>query len=356
MFLRSMHALTSFLDLLNLSDGEQLMLYVADRSDSWLEGIRTELNGRGLSFFGGIFPGLLYDGGYMREGILLQTVRPAYRALVHPYLLRVPKNLPAFSGMTAVVLIDGLSGKFRDLVDTMESKLGSGVTYMGGGAGYYDLVQRPCLFDNRGVYQDAAFVCLLPGKAHVAVRHGWEKLDGPYEVTDADQNMLRSLDGFNAMDVYCDTIEAHRSIILSKEDFFSVAKEHPFGILQDDETLVVRDPIACTDAREILCVADIPKQATAYILHGNKRTLLSASLEAADECARHRGRRHTPMLFNCISRAMFLEDDFHKEIRNIQNQLDHPLIGTLSIGEIAPHARGGIVIHNKSTIIGLVPE
>ena len=355
MMIRSMDEFRSFLDHHTLADGEQLMLYLGDRSASWLEQIRIESNARNITVFGGIFPGLLHDGSYMREGLLVQTVRPLYRALVHPFLFRLPSSLPPIAGNTAVVLIDGLSGKFRDLIDTMETKMGKGITYIGGGAGFYDMVQRPCLFDNSGVYQDAAFVCLLPGLSHVAVRHGWEKMDGPYEITEADQNILHSLDGCNAMDVYCDAIEAHRSIILSKEDFFAVAKEHPFGLLQADGTVVVRDPIACTDSRDIICVADLPKQSTAYILHGNKRTLLASSLEVADECARHRGERHSPMLFNCISRAMFLEDEFHKEIRNIQNQLAHPLTGTLSIGEIATRAGGGIVIHNKSTVIGLVP-
>jgi len=121
-------------------------------------------------------------------------------------------------------------------------------------------------------------------------------------------------------------------------------------------SLVVRDPIACTAEREIACVADLPQNASAFILQGNKQTLLASSLEIADECARHRGENHTAMLFNCISRAMFLEDDFKTEIRNIQNQLDRPLIGALSIGEIAPHAHDGIVIHNKSTVLGLVPS
>ncbi len=61
------------------------------------------------------------------------------------------------------------------------------------------------------------------------------------------------------------------------------------------------------------------------------------------------------MLFNCISRAMFLEDAFQIEIENIQSRLMSPLYGTLSIGEIGLRSGKGIEIHNKSTIIGIVP-
>jgi len=51
---------------------------------------------------------------------------------------------------------------------------------------------------------------------------------------------------------------------------------------------------------------------------------------------------------------MFLEDKFSEELNNIQKTLRFPLEGALSIGEIATKRNGEIVIHNKSTVLGLV--
>lgn len=356
MYLTSMTTFEDHIRTLSLQENQQVMVFLADRSLSWLDGVTSVLNQRNIQFFGGVFPGLLHDGRYHREGMLVQVVRPVLRAIVRPFLFRIPKEFQALSDHTAIVLVDGLSSQFRDLIDTVENKLASDTTFLGGGAGFYDLVHRPCLFDNHGMYQDALMLCLLSGSSRVAVRHGWEKMDGPFHISSAEQNVLKALDGYRAMDVYRDTIETHRGIILSQEDFFTFAKEHPFGLMGPDGSMVVRDPIACTEDGEIVCVADIPGNREVYVLQGDKRTLLTASLAIAKDCAGQGGETHTPMLFNCISRAMFLEDDFRIEMENIQSRLNAPLYGTLSIGEIAPHSEQGIVIHNKSTILGIVPK
>ena len=355
MYLNSMASFLDHMDSFPIQEDQQIMVFLADRSHSWLDEITAFMNQCKIRFFGGVFPGLLHNGKYLREGILVQAVSPVYQSIVRPFLFRVPKELQQLDGHTAIILVDGLSSQFRDLIDTVENKLSGDITYLGGGAGYYDLVHRPCLFDNNGLYKDALMLCLLRGSSHVAVRHGWERMDGPYRISRSEQNVLKELDGYRAMDIYRDAIETHRHIILSQEDFFTFAKEHPFGLLNSDGSLVVRDPISCTDEGEIVCVADIPSNRDVYILHGDKKTLLTASLAIAKDCAGQGGETHTPMLFNCISRAMFLEDDFQIEIENIQSRLASPLYGTLSIGEIAPHAGKGIEIHNKSTIIGIVP-
>lgn len=355
MYLSNMASFVDHMDSHPIRNDQQVMIFLADRSHSWLDEITTIMNRQNIRFFGGVFPGLLYNGKYLREGMLIQIVRPVYQAIVRPFLFRVPKEFQQLEGHTAIVLVDGLSGQFRDLIDTVENKLSGNITYLGGGAGYYDLVHRPCLFDNNGLYKDALMLCLLQGSSHVAVRHGWDKMDGPYRITRSEQNVLKKLDGYRAMEIYRDAIETHRHIILSQEDFFSFAKEHPFGLLNADGSIVVRDPIACNDEGEIVCVADIPNNRDVYILQGDKKTLLTASLAIAKDCAGQGDETHTPMLFNCISRAMFLEDDFRIEMENIQSRLMSPLHGTLSIGEIASHSEKGIEIHNKSTIIGIVP-
>ena len=51
---------------------------------------------------------------------------------------------------------------------------------------------------------------------------------------------------------------------------------------------------------------------------------------------------------------MFLEDNFVIELANIQNRMNCIVEGALSIGEIASKKDGSIVIHNKSTVLGLV--
>ncbi len=131
-------------------------------------------------------------------------------------------------------------------------------------------------------------------------------------------------------------------------------KDHPFGIAQKDQTDVVRDPIALGNNNEIICVANIPQDCDIYVLKGDTQTLLDSSLQIAEQCSSKVQGEYIPLLFDCVSRAMFLEDDFEQELENIQNNLAFPVEGALSIGEIASKTDGQIEIHNKSTVLGLL--
>lgn len=51
---------------------------------------------------------------------------------------------------------------------------------------------------------------------------------------------------------------------------------------------------------------------------------------------------------------MFLEDGFEEELSNIQNKLKYTVEGAVSIGEISTDKKGELVIHNKSTVLGLI--
>ena len=167
--------------------------------------------------------------------------------------------------------------------------------------------------------------------------------------------MFYQNDNYSAFEVYKDVIEDHEHIRLLRGDFFIYAKDHPFGILQDNRVdVIVRDPIAVNEDDEIICVADIPKNSQVYVLEGNSNTLLSSSLQIAEYCASIAPKKYIPFLFDCISRAMFLEERFEEELKNIQSKLTFEVEGALSIGEIASQNDGKLVIHNKSTILGLL--
>lgn len=335
---------------------EKLMIFVADNSSDELTEMMDELNSRNIPFFGGIFPGLLNGNYYETSGWIVIKLECVYSSLVLPYLmpLRIsPENL---KNCTAIMLADGLSARLRDLTNTVYDKLGSNVRYIGGGAGFRNLGHRPCIFDNKGLHQDALYICVVPSTADLAVKHGWKKLDGPFVVDKAEGNLLSQLDDENAYDLYRYTIEKIEGLRLFREDFFYFAKDHPFGIVQDDTSVIVRDPIAVNDDNDIVLVADIPVGSNVYILKGDADSLLSSSLQIAQECASKAPDEYLPLLFDCLSRAMFLEDRFEEELRNIQSMLKYKVEGALSFGEFASKRNGEIVVHNKSTVLGLLHD
>lgn len=354
MYFKNLQGLMDHVGALELSQGQQLMVFAGDESNSDIPELIKYLNDKKIEFFGGIYSGLLVGSTNTRTGFIVKTVEPVYSSLVLPFMMKFNLSPNDISNSTAIVLVDGLSSRMKDLTDTLFKKVGSSVKYVGGGAGYYNLEHKPCIFNNQGIFEDALYVCIVKSDSLVAVEHGWQKLRGPFYVTRSYDNVLQKLDNEDALEIYKQVIEEEENIMLFKEDFFAIAKDHPFGILQNDGRVIVRDPISMNDSGEIICVADIPEGSQVFVLKGDSDTLLDSSLNIADFCSQNAPKDYIPLLFNCISRAMFLENRFTVELSNIQKSLDDVVEGALSIGEIASKRNGELVIHNKSTVLALL--
>ena len=354
MYIQNSKEFQAHVDTLTFSESESLLVIVGDKSEPDIQDMMAYLNRKKISFLGGVYSGLIVGDKLIREGFIIQKLTPVYTSIIFPHMMRLKEDPSSFAGMTALVMVDGLSSKMKVLTETVFSKLGKNVKYLGGGAGYYNLSHKPCIFNNNGIYKDAILVCIVNVNTHISIEHGWKKLRGPYLVTHSKDNLLCELDYNNAFEIYKQVIEDEEHLILSKEDFFSFAKDHPFGIVEESGRMIVRDPIALNEHGDIVCVASIPEKSEVYILKGDADLLLGSSLSIANSCSSNAPEFYRPLLFNCISRAMFLEERFVEELYNIQDKLKYAVEGCLSIGEIASTRRGDLVIHNKSTVIGLL--
>jgi len=355
MYLSTLNDLKYYVEDLSIGSDERLMIYVGDGCEKEVQDMMNYLNSRNILFFGGIYSKLLVGDRSLSKGYIVNKVKPVYCSIVLPNLMRFNKELDENENYTALVIADGLSSRFKELTDTVYEKLGNKVKYLGGGAGFYNLNHKPCIFDNDGISMDTLYLCIIKSDTKIAVEHGWNILKGPFNVTESNENILSELDGENAFDKYKEILEDETGLAIYKEDFFTYAKEYPFGIMSGTNLeLIVRDPISVNDELDIVCLADIPKDSNLFVLSGNARTLLESSLTIADKCSKIAPKKYKSLLFDCISRGMFLEDNFAIELANIQNRMNCTVEGALSIGEIASKSDGSIVIHNKSTVLGLI--
>ena len=355
MYLSTLNDLKYYVEDLSIDNDERLMIFVGDAYEKEVQDMMNFLNSKNILFFGGIYSKLLVGDRSLSKGYIVNKVKPIYSSIVLPNLMRFNKELDKNEKYTALVIADGLSSRFKELTDTVYNKLGNKVKYLGGGAGFYNLNHKPCIFDNDGISMDTLYLCIIKSETKIAIEHGWNILKGPFTVTESNENILSELDGENAFEKYSEILEDETGLTIYKEDFFTYAKEYPFGIMNGiNLEVIVRDPIAINDNLDIICIADIPKECNLFVLSGNAKTLLESSLTIADKCSKMAPKKYKPLLFDCISRAMFLEENFLIELANIQNRMNCTVEGALSIGEIASKIDGSIVIHNKSTILGLV--
>lgn len=352
-----------------LKSGAKSALVLGCDADAWTpDRVDPVLNALPVPVFGGTFPSIIHQGRRLDHGTLVVGLSAAVTVAVVHDLSRHGEDMDAevrrqcasiTKAPSLITLVDGLAKHIERFVESLYSLIGPGRDLVGCGAGSLDFVQKPCLFTNRGLIKDAAVVIGLPFALSRGVQHGWETLDGPYLVTGSRGHVLDTLNYQPAFEVYRASVEAASGLRFADHDFFSIAKTYPFGIERLDGDLLVRDPIRVED-RSLVCVGEVPENAMVYILKGQAVRLVDSAGAAASEARASYNTRHadgspSAVVFDCISRVLFLDLEFDRELNAIQQGLGtlRHAFGALTLGEITNTHNGPINLLNKSTVIGV---
>lgn len=352
--------------------GMRSLMIFACESDHWPpQDLDPLLRSLDMPIFGGVFPNIIHDARMHRTGTLVvgfpQLLNVAIisgladQQSIEPQLQRLAPMLERADSMLG--LVDGLSANLETLVECLYGILGARIPMVGGGAGHLDLIQRPSLFSNQGMLDNSALLVSLPMRVNRGIAHGWQMLSGPFLVTKSSGNVLKELNYRPAFEVYRSEVEAHSEADFSATDFFSISKTYPLGIESVDGEFLVRDPIKC-DGDALVCVGDVPENAAIYLLRGDAEHLIAAAGGAARAAlAEHRKKSSADspepavaLVFDCISRCLFLGKAFDQELDTIKQALPDVecMVGALTIGEIVSSRRGMIELMNKSTVVALI--
>ena len=112
----------------------------------------------------------------------------------------------------------------------------------------------------------------------------------------------------------------------------------------------------------MLCVGDVPQNASLTILHGDPTSLIEAAGLAAHEAASSvDGEVHHCLIADCISRVLFMGEGFRKELDAISTGLGELAkarapIGVLTLGEISSRGDGYLEFFNKTCVVAALHE
>jgi len=160
--------------------------------------------------------------------------------------------------------------------------------------------------------------------------------------------------------LYKAEIEKDSDQPITTDNFFDIAKAYPFGIFREHGEDIVRDPISVGDQGELICVGEVPENTVLYILKGENAALIDSAQSAMLESVKNAKEQieHT-LVVDCISRALFLEEEFPRELK----QLSHGSVdqnteavpqGVLSLGEISSYGGGVLEFYNKTLVVGVL--
>ena len=106
----------------------------------------------------------------------------------------------------------------------------------------------------------------------------------------------------------------------------------------------------------MICVGEVPQNVFVHILKGKPENLIEASREALDTAMSviNYDRKLT-FFIDCISRVLFLEDDFQKEINTVASS-GSLLAGALTLGEIANSGSEFLEFFNKTAVVAIIED
>ncbi|MBN1194747.1 MAG: FIST C-terminal domain-containing protein [Methanomicrobiaceae archaeon] len=339
------------------------VILLGEKAPADIPALISALNSRDIPFIGGIFPAVISGESCSETGAIIMQL-PSHR---RPFLLTeaeecadaVPGALSEEGGGgTALVFVDGLSEAVPSLLTQCLNRFGATFSFIGAGAGSLSRKRGPAVFCGEGFFRDAAVVALIDLECRLSIRHGWKRIGTPLVATRTVGNTILELNWEPALEVYREVVRKHSGKTITADNFFAIARGHPFGIYSEGGEDIVRDPIALTNEGGLVCVGNIPENAVLHILTGSPEALTEAAGEAASAALRYDGDAiRTVLVIDCISRMLYLGDAFADELAAVGHNVekrDPALImeGILSIGEISSGNAGILHFFNKTIVVG----
>lgn len=361
--------ITAFADLLTRLDQDpavgSIVVFSCDENGFTPETCDTLLQGLSKPVMGGVYPQIIVGREHYAKG----TVAIGLPATVHYTII---KNIsdPQHDLVTAVedvlapdgheettllILVDGFAARISGLIDALFENFGLQPNYLGGGAGSLSLKQKPCVMTPEGLLEDAAIIADTGLQSGIGVSHGWEVISDPIKVTASDRNTILQLNYRPAFEVYQEVVSPKAGETVTAEDFFRIAKGFPFGLRKMGTEVVVRDPLMVGEQGSLVCVGEVPANSFVHILQGQTERLIAAAGTANELAAQalqeRNGEQQGRIFIDCISRVLFMEERFGEELAQVDDGL--PMVGALTLGEIANSGQDYLEFYNKTAVVGL---
>ncbi|GIE88282.1 FIST signal transduction protein [Actinoplanes regularis] len=258
-----------------------------------------------------------------------------------------------------LLIADGLTGSHHDVVRGAFSVAGATIPLVGGCAGDDLTYVRTYQFhggrDGVQIMSDAVIGVAVGSDRPlgVGIAHGWQKDGDALVVTRSRDGRVLELDGEPALDVYLRRLGIEESVLDDAAAFRQLAFHHPLGLSRrTGEDLRVIHEADRTD-RSLLCLADVPQGALAWLMTSDLDSLLEGADEASGQALDALGGEPAlgMLLFDCGARWVKLGDTgVRRELAAIGKRLgDVPFGGFYTTGEFA-RVRGALGMHHFTLV------
>lgn len=271
------------------------------------------------------------------------------------------KELKAPDLQSVFVLSDGLNVNGTELTKAMNqsfSDLPKPVTVSGGLAGDGADFKSTFTIEKKGVFQKHVVAVGFYGKSLIVGTGsvgGWDPFGPVRTVTKSNGNVLYTIDGRPALDLYKEYLGDQAKGLPGSALLF------PLAITQGDRKDIVRTVLGVDEATKSMTFAgDIPEGAQIQLMKANFSRLV-AGAESAVMFAKKTavaGTQTLAVAVSCVGRRLVLGERIEDETEAVVESLpkESKMVGFYSYGELSPTAEYGCELHNQTMTLSLYQE
>lgn len=316
-------------------------------------------------------------GGAARRAISMA------RARLDPSAVAASKNKLCLLH-TAGFTLDQV-GVEEDVLAAVREELGEEWLVVGGSAGDDLRFLKNFQFSGDAVFDDAVVMALIATDLDVAhcMAHGFVPTDRSFEVTDATANLVKTIDGRLARDLYAELLGvAPQKLtvglnllrmsdkvpkflmsfsqkvgltpqkIVDNVPFFTYAIENPFGVQTASRGFVVKVPKTVTPEGYLEFQTRIARGEKLHLMRLDREMTATASARAITRAKEElKSEPRLTLVFECSGRYMYLFREIDALARRIRESTTADIAGFFSSAEQGSMEKTTCQTHNYTTSI-----
>lgn len=322
---------------------------------------------------GSIAVGLLCSDDIKVFTAMAEGVKQDTEAAIREVVAKLPGNVDGYPHLTAILLIDGLSGVGEEATLLASYLFGRELKIVGGMAGDDFKMEKTFVFSDDKVCTNALSVCLLSSKMPLftSVKHGHIPLGRELKATRSEGNVLYEINDRPAWELWKEeTAEVARKRGIDVEklktpaDIAQFFTNYMLGLATETEgQYKLRWPMGINEDGSLNFTCGITEGTVFRIMDGSDlEKQISASEKAimiARQSAENAGYSKFAgiLVFDCAVRQLMLKDRFSESVDRIKKVLPGvPLLGWETYGEIRLEPGQFSGFHNTSSVVLLLPK
>ncbi len=322
---------------------------------------------------GSVAVGLLSSDDIKVFSAIAEGVKEDPEAAIKAVVAKLPDNVDDYPYLTAIILIDGLSGVGEEVTLLASYHFGKDLKIVGGMAGDDFKMEKTVVFSDDNVCTNALNVCLLASKMPLftGIKHGHTPLSRALKMTRAEGNVLYEIDNRPAWAIWKEeTAEIARKNGIDTEELKTPAEiaqfftNYTLGLATEKEgEYKIRWPVSINEDGALSFTCGIAEGSVFRIMDGsNIKDQINAAGKAADiakQNAENAGYSDFAgvIVFECGHRQLILGDRFSEAVDRFKNVLPGvPLLGWETYGEIRMEPGQFSGFHNTTSVVLLIPQ